>query len=166
MNEPKPRIAISFVCAGNICRSPTAEAIMRHLVREAGLAEAIEIDSAGTGSWHVGEAPDERSQLVGEGRGMPLSGTARQFVRADFKRFNYVLAIDNDIFDDLVRIAPNAQERGKIHLLREFDPASPPQAEVPDPYYGHLDGFERVFDICEAACRGLLATLRRAHELG
>ena len=166
MSRGNGRVAISFVCTGNICRSPTAEAVMRHLVREARLDGAIEIDSAGTGSWHAGEERDERSQSVGLRRGTPLSGVARQFRHSDFQRFDYVLALDRENFADLVRLAPDAQARAKVHLLRGFDPASPPQSDVPDPYYGNIDGFERVFDICEAACRGLLDHLRRTHGLG
>ena len=162
----RARIAVSFVCMGNICRSPTAEAGMRHLVRQAGLDGAIAIDSAGTGSWHVGEARDQRSQVVGARRGMPLAGEARQFRRSDFARFDYVLALDRDNLADLVRLAPDAQARAKLHLLREFDPASPPNSDVPDPYYGGIDGFDRVFDICEASCRGLLDHLRKTHRLG
>ena len=162
----RARVAVSFVCMGNICRSPTAEAVMRHLVQQAGLDGAIEIDSAGTGSWHVGEARDERSRSVGLRRGMPLTGEARQFRRSDFARFDYVLALDRENLADLVRMAPDATARAKVHLLREFDPASPPQADVPDPYYGSIDGFDLVFDICEAACRGLLDRLRRTHGLG
>jgi protein-tyrosine phosphatase len=160
------RIAVSFVCAGNICRSPTAEAVMRHLVQQAGLDSVIEIDSAGTGAWHVGEARDERSHSVGLRQGMPLSGEARQFRRSDFARFDYVLAIDRENLADLVRLAPDPEARAKVRLLREFDPASPPHADVPDPYYGNIDGFERVFDICKAACQGLLEHLRRTHRLG
>jgi protein-tyrosine phosphatase len=159
------RIAVSFVCTGNICRSPTAEAVMRHLVRQANLDHAIEIDSAGTGAWHVGETRDRRSQAVGARRGMPLSGLARQFRRSDFARFDYVLALDRENLADLVRLAPDAPARAKLHLLREFDPASPPDSDVPDPYYGDVDGFERVFEICEAACRGLLDHVRRTHGL-
>jgi protein-tyrosine phosphatase len=160
------RVAVSFVCTGNICRSPTAEAVMRQLVRQAHLDGAIEIDSAGTGSWHVGEARDERSQAVGARRGMPLAGIARQFRRSDFARFDYVLALDRENLADLLRLAPDTQARAKVRLLREFDPASPPDTDVPDPYYGGIDGFERVFDICEAACRGLLDHLRQTHRLG
>jgi protein-tyrosine phosphatase len=161
----KARIAVSFVCAGNICRSPTAEAVMRHLVRQAKLDGIIEIDSAGTGDWHVGEERNQRSQVVGARRGMPLSGVARQFRRSDFARFDYVLALDHDNLADLMHLAPDAQARAKIHLLRAFDPASPPDSDVPDPYYGNIDGFENVFEICAVACRGLLDHLRRTHGL-
>lgn len=160
------QVAISFVCMGNICRSPTAEAVMRGLVREAGLDHAIAIDSAGTGAWHVGEERDSRSRAVAKRRGMPITGVARQFVRGDFERFDLVLALDEDNQRDLRRLAPNDDERAKIRLLREFDPDAAPGTEVPDPYYGGPDGFEHVFDICLSACRGLLDHLRRAYHLG
>jgi protein-tyrosine phosphatase len=157
---------VSFVCLGNICRSPTAEAVMRHLVREAGLEGKIEIESAGTGDWHLGEPRDRRSLEVGRRRGMPLSGTARQFQRPDFGRLDYVLAMDRQNLAALERLAPDPAARAKVHLLRSFDPRSDPEdSEVPDPYYGGDAGFDRVIDICEAACRGLLEHLRREHGL-
>jgi protein-tyrosine phosphatase len=158
-------IRVSFVCLGNICRSPTAEAVMRHLVREAGLEDRIVLDSAGLGDWHVGEPRDERSSQVGARRGIPLEGEARQFKAADFARFDHVLAMDRQNLQGLLRLAPSPAARAKVALLRSFDPASPPDAEVPDPYYGGAAGFDRVFDICEAACRGLLEHLRRTHGL-
>ena len=158
------RIAVSFVCMGNICRSPTAEAVFRALVAQAGLQTRFEIDSAGTGAWHVGEERDRRSRAVGQKRGMPLSGRARQFVQADFARFDYVLAMDNENLDDLMRLAKTDAERSKARLLRDFDPLSPPGSDVPDPYYGGPEGFEAVFDICLAGCRGLLERL--TSELG
>lgn len=159
------RIGISFVCMGNICRSPTAEAIMRHLVREAGLEAKIEIDSAGTGSWHVGEDRDRRSRAVAKRRGMPIEGPARQFQREDFDRFDLILALDEENARDLRRLATSDQDRRKVHLLREFDPAAPAGASVPDPYYGGPEGFDEVFDICLSACRGLLDYLRRTYQL-
>ncbi|MGD0836173.1 MAG: low molecular weight protein-tyrosine-phosphatase [Polyangia bacterium] len=164
MKEPTS-VAISFVCAGNICRSPTAEAIMRHLVREAGLEQAISVESAGTGSWHVGEDRDRRSRAVAKRRGMPLAGCAKTFAAADFHRLDLILALDTDNARDLRRRAPDDQAAEKIHLLREFDPAAPPGSSVPDPYYGGPDGFEEVFDICLAACQGLLAFLRRTRGI-
>jgi protein-tyrosine phosphatase len=159
MKDIKP-VAVSFVCMGNICRSPTAEAIMRHLVREAGLDGDIAVDSAGTGAWHVGEERDRRSRAVAKKRGMPITGPARQFERGDFDRFDLVLALDEENARDLRRLAPTDEARAKIRLLREFDASAAPGAEVPDPYYGGPDGFELVFDICLAACRGLLENLR------
>lgn len=164
MRHKRP-IAISFVCMGNICRSPTAEAVMRHLVREAGLGQLVTVDSAGTGAWHVGEARDRRSRAVASRRGMPINGEARQFSRADFERFDLVVALDQDNQRDLQRLAPNPEARAKIHLLRSFEPGAAPGSEVPDPYYGGPEGFERVFDICLDACRGLLEHLRRTYQL-
>jgi protein-tyrosine phosphatase len=158
-------VRLSFVCLGNICRSPTAEAVMRHLIKTEGLQQKIALDSAGLGDWHLGEARDARSQAVGKRRGMPLEGVARQFQPADFARFDYVLAMDRQNRDGLLKLAPDAQAGAKVRLLRSFDPASPPEAEVPDPYYGGPQGFDQVFDICQAACQGLLAQLRRDHKL-
>ena len=163
--QDKKRVAISFVCMGNICRSPTAEAVMRHLVREAGLEGAIAVDSAGTGAWHVGEERDRRSRAMAKKRGMPIEGCARQFERDDFDRFDLVLALDEDNARDLRRLAPNDEARAKVRMLREFDPEAPAGAEVPDPYYGGPEGFEKVFDICLSACRGLLDHLRRTYDL-
>jgi protein-tyrosine phosphatase len=138
---------------------------MRHLVRQAGLEEQLEIDSAGTGAWHVGQPRDRRSSEVGQRRGMPLGGRACQFLPRDFARFDCVLAMDADNRAALLDMAPDGAARAKVHLLRSFDPGSPPDAEVPDPYYGGEQGFDRVFDICEAACRGLLAAIRREHGI-
>lgn len=145
---------------------------MRHLVAEAGLAGRIHIESAGTGDWHVGEPRDRRSREVGERRGIPLVGRARQFVVADFARFDWVLAMDGKNQADLEAMAPDEIARRKIFRLRAFQTAggphpaggppaaSGPDADVPDPYYGGADGFDRVFDICLAACQGLLARIR------
>jgi protein-tyrosine phosphatase len=162
VKDGKP-LAVSFVCMGNICRSPTAEAIMRHLVREAGLEGAITVDSAGTGAWHVGEERDRRSRAAAKKRGMPISGPARQFARGDFDRFDLVLALDEENARDLRRLAPTDEARAKVRLLREFDADAAPGAEVPDPYYGGPEGFEAVFDICLGACRGLLEHLTKTY---
>lgn len=158
-------VSVCFVCLGNICRSPTAEGVMRHLVREAGLEGAVRVDSAGTGNWHVGESPDRRASAAGRRRGIEVSGAARQFRRADFERFDYVLAMDGTNYDDLVELAPNAEAKKKIHLLRSFDPASPANAPVPDPYYGGVEGFDEVVELCLAACRPLLERIRREHRI-
>jgi protein-tyrosine phosphatase len=153
-------VRLSFVCLGNICRSPTAEAVMRHLVKQAALDQQFVLDSAGLGDWHVGGPRDSRSLKVGRRRGIHLEGVARQFTADDFARFDYVLAMDRQNRDGLLALAPDDEARAKVHLLRSFDPASPPDAEVPDPYYGGPRGFDEVFDICDAACRGLLDHLR------
>jgi protein-tyrosine phosphatase len=158
-------VRVCFVCLGNICRSPTAEAVMKHLVRKAKLDRAIQIESAGTGDWHVGEPRDRRSQATGAARGVPLSGRAQHFTAAEFDRFDHVVAMDRSNLDNLLQMAPNDAARAKLSLLRSFDEKAPPDADVPDPYYGGARGFEQVFDICEAACAGLLSWLRREHQL-
>lgn len=157
--------ALCFVCLGNICRSPTAEGVMRHLVRAAGLEGSVKIDSAGTAGYHSGEAPDRRARAAGARRGIEIGGAARQFQRADWQHFDYVLAMDRSNRDDLAATAPNSQLLTKLHLLRSFDPASPAGADVPDPYYGGEDGFDLVLDLCLAACRPLLERVRREHGL-
>jgi protein-tyrosine phosphatase len=154
-------VRICFVCLGNICRSPTAEAVMRHLLAQAGMSGQVAVESAGTGDWHIGEPRDPRSSAMGKARGVPLSGTARQFRAPDFDRYDHVIAMDRSNQKALLAMARNDADRAKVRLLRSFDPASPPDADVPDPYYD--GGFDRVFDICEAACQGLLDHLRREH---
>lgn len=159
------RVHVCFVCLGNICRSPTAEAVMRSLLEREGLTKTIAIDSAGTGAWHVGESPDARASAAAKRRGHDLRGKARRFETSDFVRFDYVVAMDRDNRDDLLAITSSNDERQKVTLLRDFDSDSPRNADVPDPYYGAGDGFERVLDICEAACTGLLRHLREEHDL-
>jgi protein-tyrosine phosphatase len=152
----KAKVSICFVCMGNICRSPTAEAVMRHLVEKRGLSSSFNIESAGMGDWHVGHPADARSREAALRRGYALDGRAQQFGRRFFERFDYVLAADHENRKHLLRLAPDEASRKKIHLLRDFDPNSPKGSEVPDPYYGGAEGFEHVLDICEAACLGLL----------
>jgi protein-tyrosine phosphatase len=149
-----------FVCLGNICRSPTAEGVMRHLLVEEGLVEAVELDSAGTGDWHVGHAPDERSAGAASGRGIELTGQARQVTPEDFETYDLILAMDRSNHDDLLALAPDADARERVRLLREYDPEAVAAAEleVPDPYYGGADGFEDVLDLVTRACEGLLET--------
>ncbi|MGO8904457.1 MAG: low molecular weight protein-tyrosine-phosphatase [Solirubrobacteraceae bacterium] len=153
---------ILFVCLGNICRSPTAEGVMRSLVAEAGLVERIELDSAGTGRWHVGSPPDRRAVAAARSRGIALGGHARQVSPGDFEAFDLLLAMDRANMRDLVQLAPGKPWREKIRLLREFDPqsAGDRDLEVPDPYYGAPGGFEEVLDIVQTACAGLLARIR------
>lgn len=137
---------------------------MRHLLKQEGLTDRVEVDSAGTAAYHAGEPPDRRATAAARKRGIALGGTARAFRPIDWERFDYVLAMDAENFDDLQASAPKAH-RGKLHLLREFDPDSPERAGVPDPYYGGDAGFEHVIDLCEAACRGLLRHLRERGEI-
>jgi len=153
---------VLFVCLGNICRSPTAEGTMRALVREAGLEGEIQVDSAGTGSWHVGSAPDERATAAAAGRGIALEGSARSVRAEDFDDFDLILAMDASNLDELRRMAPSEDARAKVRRLREFDAASAGTGDldVPDPYYGEGDGFQVVLDHVQAACAGLLAQIR------
>lgn len=157
-------IRICFVCLGNICRSPTAEATMRRLLDRAQLASAIEIDSAGTGDWHVGDPPDARARASAKRRGIELGGRARQVETSDFERFDYLIAMDRANRRDLLRMAPDDGAKAKVVLFRSYDPGSPRDADVPDPYYGEGDGFETVLDICEAAASGLLEHIREKHR--
>jgi protein-tyrosine phosphatase len=137
---------------------------MRRLLEEEQLSTEIEIDSAGTGDWHVGEPPDRRAKAAGKCRGIDLTGRARRVVAGDFEYFDYVVAMDRSNHDDLLRLAPNEAGKAKVALFRNYDPESPRDADVPDPYYGKGDGFETVLDICEAACRGLLQHIRENHR--
>ena len=151
-----------FVCMGNICRSPTAEAVMRDLLRREGLEDAIELDSAGTGGWHVGEPPDRRATAAARTRGIVMEGAARQVGATDFEDYDLLLAADRDNLRALRAIAPDGEAAAKVRLLREFDPASVAAGDldVPDPYYGGERGFEHVLDLVDAATRGLLDELR------
>lgn len=157
-------VAVCFVCLGNICRSPTAEGVFRHLVRRAGLERAIVIDSAGTAAYHAGEPPDARAIAAAKRRGIELTGRARRFEDEDFDHFDYVLAMDLDNLRALERRAPK-HSTCRVSLLRAFDPSAGPEAPVPDPYYGGDEGFDHVLDLCLTACEGLLAHIRREHGL-
>ncbi|SPB17081.1 phosphotyrosine protein phosphatase [Caballeronia novacaledonica] len=152
-------IAICFVCLGNICRSPSAEAVMRHLVERAKLADRIVIDSAGTGDWHIGEPPDERAQKAAKKRGYDLSKLrGRQIAAADFARFDLFIVMDDANATALTTVCPPGH-RDKIRLLMEFA-ANDDSRVVVDPYFGGDEGFEKVLDQCEDACEGLLKALR------
>jgi len=160
------RIGILFVCTGNICRSPTAQGVFEHLLRQEKLSQRFLIDSAGISSSHVGAAPDPRSQQAAKARGVDLSKQrARKVSVDDFQRFDYVIAMDESHQDVLLRLQPDTNDRrARVHLLLEFAPTLVSK-DVPDPYYGPLNGFQRVFDIVETGCRGLLAELRQRHKL-
>ena len=157
--------SVCFVCLGNICRSPTAEGVMKSLLRREGLEARVAVESAGTGDYHVGELPDPRTRAAAQARGVTLDSRAQQFKARDFARFDYVLPMDGQNLKHLRAIAPDADARAKLHLFRSFDPAAPAEAPVPDPYHGGAEGFEQVLDQVEAACEGLLAHLRREHRL-
>ena len=153
---------IVFVCLGNICRSPTAEGVMRHLAERAGRSHELTLDSAGTGDWHIGEPPDPRTARAAKQRGYDLSKLrARQFTRKDFGDFDLVLAMDRSNLANIEHLAKNLVHVPPIKLFRSFDPSAPHGAEVPDPYSGGAQGFEDVLDICERACEGLLRWVLR-----
>jgi protein-tyrosine phosphatase len=144
---------------GNIVRSPLAENLFKHLATHKGVERHYEVDSAGTGSWHIGEPPDRRMRKVAAQHGLHYRGQARQFRQLDFNKFDLIIAMDTENKENLKRLARSDQEKDKIHLMREFDPDSTPNASVPDPYYGGMDGFEEVYQIVERSCQGLLQTL-------
>ena len=144
---------VLFVCTGNICRSPTAEGVLRHLSRELGVE--VHVESAGTGDWHVGQPPDERAQHHAKGRGYDLSGQrARQLRKRDFEEFDLIVAMDRSHLAVLHHHCPPHHRRKVRMLVNGHD--------VPDPYYGGPEGFEQVLDMVEAACLGLLAELRHS----
>jgi protein-tyrosine phosphatase len=149
----KERRSVLFVCTGNICRSPTAEAVLRHLAEEEGIE--LRVASAGIGDWHVGSAPDERAQRHAMDRGYDMSELrARQVRASDFTEFDLILAMDRGHLRALERMAPPVHRR-KVRLFVEG-------RDVPDPYYGGPEGFEQVLDLVEAACRDLLLELKSA----
>ncbi|WP_456375631.1 low molecular weight protein-tyrosine-phosphatase [Thiolapillus sp.] len=156
----KEKTAVLFVCMGNICRSPTAHGVFRKLVRDEGLEEQIEIDSAGTHAYHVGQPPDRRAQLTAAGRNIDLSDLrGRQVDVNDFHRYDYILAMDRENLAILLELCPVGMEH-KVSLFMNFA-RDYGMDEVPDPYYGGEQGFERVFDMVEAASRGLLEEIRK-----
>ncbi len=159
------KVNVLFVCMGNICRSPTAQGVFAQRVIAGGLQECIHIDSAGTHAYHIGESPDERSQLAARERNIDLSvQRARQVAVTDFSRFQYVLAMDQQNLSNLQQQAA-AKQQERISLFMNFA-ARWREREVPDPYYGGDRGFERVLDMIEDASEGLLAHILQRHQLG
>ncbi len=149
-------ISVLFVCLGNICRSPLAEGVFRHILDEKGLSDRFRVDSAGTGSWHVGESPDHRSTRSAATHGVTLTGHARQIQPEDFHRFDHIVAMDQSNLSHLQRYLEGVGGEVTLSLLREFDPQGGPDAEVPDPYYGGPNGFEEVYDMVDRSCREFL----------
>ncbi len=158
------KISVLFVCMGNICRSPTAQAVFEKVVSERGCEDWIQIDSAGTHAYHIGEQPDSRSQAAAMDRGIDMSlQRARRVEPVDFDRFDYVLAMDKSNYKDLKLLAKPAQ-RKKLYLFLDFT-KDWNVAEVPDPYYGGSHGFERVLDMVESASEGLLEDILSKQRL-
>lgn len=149
-----------FVCLGNICRSPSAENIMNHLIEQAGLSEHILCDSAGTSSYHVGSPPDRRMSAAAATKlGIKLRGRARQFEKSDFQDFDLILAMDRENYDNILTLDRTKQYQHKVRLMCEFC-SRHTLKEVPDPYYGGQEGFNQVIDLLIDACEGLLTKVK------
>jgi protein-tyrosine phosphatase len=147
------RTRILFVCLGNICRSPLAKWVFRDLVARRGVAHQVEIDSCGTGHWHIGEGADPRAVATGHSKGLDTRHAARQLCTEDFDRFDFIVVMDRA---NERAVLEAGAPREKVHLVRSFDLSAPPGAEVPDPYYGGDEGFEDVFQMLRRASEGLL----------
>ncbi|MCH9640053.1 MAG: low molecular weight phosphotyrosine protein phosphatase [Betaproteobacteria bacterium] len=162
MKSDRPTVTkVLFVCMGNICRSPTADAIFRHQVKAAGLEQEIVVDSAGTHTYHIGNPPDQRAQSTASNRGYKMHDLRARAVEADdFNHFDYILAMDNDNLSILQRRCPT-QFSEKIGLLMQYSQNNDFDKEVADPYYGGQGGFERVLDMVEDACQGLLEHINK-----
>lgn len=159
ITEEKPYKMV-FVCLGNICRSPTGEGLMQHLVNEAGLQNYFEIDSAGTSAWHAGEPANSKTRRVAESHGVEIKSRARQVDFRDLDYFDLVVAMDDENYDNLMRMAAGrSQQQKRICRLRHFDP-TPEDGQVPDPYFGGLNGFENVYQIVKRSCEHLLEALQ------
>jgi len=162
MRTASAPISVLFVCLGNICRSPTAHGVFAKLVADRGYQQAITVDSAGTGDWHLGHAPDQRTTQVAAAKGYDLSGLRARLVSAeDFAEFDYIIAMDRANLKDLRAMQPDHYS-GHVGLFLDFSGQSE-RTEVPDPYYGEEDGFELVFDLVEDASAGLLQHIEASH---
>ena len=162
----KGAVRVCFVCLGNICRSPAAEAVLRRLVDEAGLTGVVQVDSAGTSRYHLGDRPDSRTLAEAARRGIPIEHRARRFTRHELSEWDLVIAMDAQNLRDLRALVSDDDGLDRVHLLREFDPSASAALgtsaglDVPDPYYGEDDGFSDMYDLIEPACRGLLEHLQ------
>ena len=150
---------IIFVCLGNICRSPTAEGVFQHLVIQAGLGSYFEIDSAGTGAYHVGEPANSVSRATAEERGVKLLSRARKLEVMDLEYYDLVVAMDYSNHENILHLTKNEDLHEKVVMMRDFDP-DPDDGQVPDPYFGGKDGFNQVYDIIERSCRKLIDELQ------
>ena len=150
---------ICFVCQGNIIRSPLAENMFRHLAEEAGLSGKYQLESAGTSAYHVGQAPDKRMRQAAAEHGFHYTGRARQFWREDLDKYDLILVMDQNNRRILESMVQNNPQKNKIHMLREFDAQGSGDLDVPDPYYGGVEGFEATFQIVTRSCEGLLEAL-------
>ena len=152
---------IMFVCLGNICRSPVAEAVFNHLVDEMGLSKKYTADSSGTSAYHIGADPDPRMQVTAEKNGVPMDHQAQQFKKEHYDQFDIIFAMDSANYDDILKLTQNHKLRKKVHMLRDFDlKAISKPADVPDPYYrGGMGAFDEVYDIVDRSCREVIKQL-------
>ena len=157
-------INILFVCLGNICRSPLAEGVLTHLINEKGLDNQIHVDSCGTSDYHIGDSPDPRTIRNARENNIELTSRARQFTVSDFEEFDYILAMDDSNYQNIVRLDPEGQYGDKVLLLRDHDPENR-GADVPDPYFGGQDGFQDVFEIVNRSVNTFLDQLIEDHSL-
>lgn len=153
--------SIMFVCLGNICRSPAAEAILRHMATEAGNHNELTIQSSGLGDWHIGQLPDERMRDTAKLRGVHLTTRAQQFKLSFFEDYDYILAADHEVLHELQRHAKTTTQKAKIHLITAFSSTYRDQ-EIPDPYYQGDAAFDLVLDMLEDSCQGLLDHIKRS----
>lgn len=155
---------LCFVCLGNIVRSPLAEHMFLHQAKERGISEKFEVDSAGTGSWHLGESPDGRMRRVAAAHGLEYDGSSRQIRSADFDYFDLFLVMDSENYSAMTSLARTPEQQKKIRMLREFDPEGDARSAVPDPYYGGIQGFEEVYQIVDRSVAGLLKVIETEPE--
>lgn len=158
-------IKVLFVCLGNICRSPLAEGILKQRVKEEGLENKIYVESAGTSGWHIGEPPDPRSMDVAMKNGFRLNSLGRKAIAEDFETFDYIIAMDKSNYTDLQRIGRTAgDDAATLYLMRDFDDIGRGK-DVPDPYYGGNDGFDRVYEMLDRSCRNLLIEIKEKYSI-
>lgn len=158
MVDPR-RTSVLFVCLGNICRSPLAEGVMLHHLSMAGIDGSVRVDSAGTEAWHVGQPPDPRARAAAKMNGVTLNSSARQVRPADFHDFDYVLAMDRSNLRELEHLQASSGGDAHVALFRAYDPLGEGNPDVPDPYYGGSSGFDRVYELVDRTCRGLVEHL-------
>lgn len=158
-------ISVLFVCLGNICRSPAAEGMLRHMAAQDPSLPELRVESCGLGDWHVGQLPDERIRYAAKARGITLANRAQVFKHHFLDEFDYILAADHEVLNDLYRYATNPEHKAKIHLITDFSKAYKNE-EVPDPYYQGEHAFELVLDMLEDSCQGLLEHIHKEHSEG